>query len=203
MKKQWGRFWTTWLLLFSLAGCAVTDIDRTVNFSNLRTYSWGKSEMNAENPIYRGEMVDKKIRAAVDGEFQRLGIARDDRDPDFLVTYKTHTEKKRTSTGRTYPSYFYQPYFFGPFFPYAFGFYPYGWGMIPYSYYRSETYTEGTLVIDIMDAQTREVVWRGSVSGNVDNTRNLEKLVSKGVKAIMKKFPVQEKRLDSQEPAIT
>jgi hypothetical protein len=52
------------------------------------------------------------------------------------------------------------------------------------------TFTEGTLIIDITDSKTKELVWRGTVSGNVDNVGDLEKQIRKGIKAILKKYPV-------------
>lgn len=51
-------------------------------------------------------------------------------------------------------------------------------------------YTEGTLILDIIDRSTDELVWRGSVSGNVEGISRLRKQIEKGVKAIMKKYPV-------------
>jgi hypothetical protein len=52
------------------------------------------------------------------------------------------------------------------------------------------TYTEGTLIIDILDTKTNEVVWRGTVAGKVDDVANLQKQIDKGIRAILKKYPV-------------
>jgi hypothetical protein len=65
-------------------------------------------------------------------------------------------------------------------------------------------YTEGTLILDIVDHQTDELVWRGSVSGNVDDVSTLKKQIEKGIKAIMKKYPVMPgERLDLKQDAIS
>jgi hypothetical protein len=50
-------------------------------------------------------------------------------------------------------------------------------------------YTEGTLIIDVTDAKTKEQVWRGLVKGNVSDVGALSKTIDKAVKAIMKKYP--------------
>lgn len=50
-------------------------------------------------------------------------------------------------------------------------------------------YTEGTLIIDVIDAKTNEHVWRGLVKGNVTDVKALQKSIDKGVKAIIKKYP--------------
>ena len=56
----------------------------------------------------------------------------------------------------------------------------YGWGT-PYAYTELPTYsyTEGTLIIDVTDAKTDELVWRGAVTGKVDDVSNLQKQIVK------------------------
>ena len=73
-------------------------------------------------------------------------------------------------------------------------FYPWGGTPFPYGYAprRTYTYTEGTLIIDMIDARTNQLVWRGSVAGTVDNPANLERQVEKAVRAILKQYPVVE-----------
>jgi hypothetical protein len=175
----------TGLFLFGLGGCAVTDMDRSVNFTKYQTYSWGDSEVEVKNPLYDSDLINKKIRTTVENEFAKRGIVANPQNPDFLVRYHTYTEEKeRVSGGYNYG----YPYFPLRFYPYAFGWgYPYHW-MSPQM---KSDYTEGTLIIDIVDRQTDELVWRGSVSGNVDDVSGLKKQIEKGIKAIMKKYPVR------------
>ena len=191
---------TIMVMLLSLTGCAVTDFDRSVDFQGLRTYSWTKPEVNVSNPLYKGDLIDKKIRKALADEFSKRGIVQVDKDPDFLVTYKTHTEKKeqvRNSYSGFHP---YMPFGYVPYF-----YRTWAWG-IPYGYgFPSEVrqYTEGTLVIDLKDAKSGETFWRGSVTGNVNNIKNITKQIDKGVRAILKKYPANaiddEKLLPEKE----
>jgi hypothetical protein len=176
-------------LLFGLAGCAVTDVDRTADFSRLKSFGWGKAQVKTENPVYESTLIHKNIRKTIAEEFAKKGIVYDQSNPDFLVSYQTYTEKKEQATGRHSHGYpFYYPFRFSPF-AYGWGWgFPYGSG---YGSASSYIYTAGTLIIDIADAKTNEVVWRGTVSGNVDNVAKLQKQISKGVHAILKKYPVQ------------
>lgn len=176
-------------LMIFLSGCAVTDIDRKADFSRLRSFGWGKSEVEVSNPVYNSELVDKRMKAVVADEFNKLGIVRNEENPDFLVNYYTYTEKKEEKAGYNRPYPFFG-YGFG-YFPYSFYRHPWSWGL-PYmggSYYQERSFTEGTLVLDIVDTRAGEVVWRGSVSGNVDNLKGLQKQIEKGVRAILKKYP--------------
>jgi hypothetical protein len=172
-------------LLLVAEGCAVTDVDRKADFNRYRTFSWGASEIKVENPLYNSDLINKNIKATVENEFAKRGIVLDRKHPDLLVSYHTYTEKKERVTSN-YP-------YYGGFYPW--GFYPlgFGWGYrYPYAGYggmQPRHYTEGTLIIDIADGNTKEVIWRGTVSGNVDNVKKLERQIEKGIKAIMKKYP--------------
>jgi hypothetical protein len=172
------------LFLFGLAGCAVTDIDTSADFTRYKTFAWGKSEIDVSNPVYDSELINKRIRNSVEEEFAKRGIVKNSHNPDFIVRYSTFTEeKKRTSGGYPY-SYRFYPYGFYPFM--------YGWGY-PFAFRSPEhvtEYTEGTLILDIIDRRSDELVWRGSVSGDVENVSTLKKQIEKAIKAIMKKYPV-------------
>jgi hypothetical protein len=174
-------------LLFGMAGCAVTDVDRKVDFSRYRTFAWGESDIKIQNPVYNSGLINKNIKTTVENEFAKRGITLDRKHPDLVVSYHTYTENKQhvSAANNAYP--FYGGYGFYPRF-YGYGF---GWGMPYYGGYSSMNYpyTEGTLIIDIADSRTDEVIWRGTVSGNVDNIKKLERQIEKGIKAIMKKYP--------------
>lgn len=54
-------------------------------------------------------------------------------------------------------------------------------------------YEEGTIVIDIVDARTDRVVWRGwaqsNMDGVIDNQDLLEKQIRKAVARMMERLP--------------
>jgi len=131
--KMNNRFFlnTTFLLalLFSVASCAVTDIDRTADFSSYRTYVWGEPSVQVSNPAFHSGLIDREIKQAVKDEFAKRGVVYSASNADFIVSYKTFTENKEESTGGHY-GYPFMP--FGGFFPYGFGWGgwwgPYGMG---------------------------------------------------------------------------
>lgn len=174
------------LLLLGASGCAVTDFDRSADFAQYKRFAWGESHVDVRNPVYDSDLINKRVRQIVEEEFARRGIVRNEDNPDFIVSYHTYTEKKeRTSASSPY-AYRYFP----------FGFYPFAFGWVPFGYPymmgapQVAEYTEGTLIIDITDRRADELIWRGSVSGNVDDIPRLRKQIEKGVRAIMKKYPV-------------
>jgi hypothetical protein len=173
-----------------LGSCAVTDMSQEADFSQYKTFGWGKAEISVSNPAYKSGLISSRIKKSVKDEFEKHGIKYDKSNPDLLVSYETFTaEKQRMSAGYGYGGmypfmfggpWFYRPYMWG--YPYMYG--PYGFG--PGGSYQ---YTEGTLIIDVIDAKTNEHIWRGLVKGNVSDVKALQKSISKGVKAIMKKYP--------------
>jgi hypothetical protein len=174
-------------ILILVTGCAVTDIDKTADFSSYRTYRWGTSEVTVTNPIYNSGLISKNIKSTVDQELAKRGFRKDSTAADVVVSFHTYTEKKEeTSRPAIQPFGFYPFGFFAyRFFPYGYGL-PSGWANTP----STRTYTEGTLIIDITDSRSNALVWRGSVSGNVDSISQLQKQIRKGIRAILKKYPV-------------
>lgn len=50
-------------------------------------------------------------------------------------------------------------------------------------------YKEGTLILDFVDAKTKEIVWNGSISGTVtNNSISLEKKINDAVDDLFKKY---------------
>lgn len=172
------------LFLVGLSGCAVTDFDKSADFTRYKTFAWGESEVEVKNPVYDSDLINDRIRNTVEAEFAKRGIVKSSRNPDFIVRYHTYTEDKRTTMGEHPFNYRWSMWGFHPF---AFGFGFPGYWMNPP---QVQEYTEGTLILDIFDKRSDELVWRGSVSGSVEDVAGLKKQIEKGIKAIMKKYPV-------------
>jgi hypothetical protein len=169
-----------------LGSCAVTDVSSDVDFNQYKTFAFDKARVNVNNPAYKSGLISSKIRKNVKDQFEQHGLQYSKKNPDLLVSYETYTQQKEqvSASGYGYP--FYGGRFYRPFGPYMWG-YPY----MPYAPMGGQAYeyTEGTLIIDVTDAKSKEHVWRGLVKGNVTDVKALQKSLDKGVKAIMKKYP--------------
>ncbi len=167
----------------------VTDADPAANFSKYHTYKFtDQDDDNAgPNPLYHSSLIDNSIHSQIAIELEKRGFEEVKKDPDMLVMYHTYTERKQSSANNYYPM------MYGG---WGWRYYPYGMAMYPYPYgYWSgynRTYTEGTLLIDAIDASTKQVVWRGSVSDVIDEPANLSKKAMKAVSIIFSRFPVKK-----------
>jgi len=166
-------------MLSGLSACTSYDyytagLNRT-NLSEYRTFAWMPPPRN-RNASANGSMVaDAKIKDAATAALQKKGLTLNQRNPDIIVSYST-------AVGRGTRTYYYPEYYgYGGFYPgYGLGWGGWGgWGWYrPYYYYNApfmyggvgvshEQYKEGTLIIDLIDRRSRQVVWRGFGVGEV------------------------------------
>ncbi|MFN6087871.1 MAG: DUF4136 domain-containing protein [Cyclobacteriaceae bacterium] len=150
-----------------------SDYDRDVNLVIYKTYAWlpEKEIESKNNPLLYNELTDKRIRKAVELQFQAKGIPFDEENPDFRVHYHIIVENRSSVSPAPY-GYYYSPY----------------WTRSQMYVYQ---YQEGTLIIDLMDAKNNKLIWRGWAT-EVLNNRNLqltEKEITEAVYEILKEFP--------------
>lgn len=171
-----------------MGSCAVTDMSHDVNFNQYRTFGFSTAKVNVSSPAYKSGLISSKLRKNIKSEFEKHGLTYTKRNPDLLVSFETFTQDQQQVTAGGYGAYPYMvPGMYYRGFPYMWG-YPYmPYGMAGPS--RIYHYTEGTLIIDVSDAKSKEQVWRGLVKGDVSDLNALQKSLDKGVKAIMKKYP--------------
>jgi len=161
--------------LFILTACSSvyvnTDYDKKANFSSYKTYAFLKSGID------KAEISDldkKRILYAIDDAMAAKGFTKSE-NPDILISIFTK-ERERVDM--------YQSYSFG-------------WGWNPwwgFNYNRPITTTEGTLLIDVLDAKTKELIWQGKGSGYL--TQNIDKKdarIQEFVTKILEKYPPQLK----------
>ncbi len=171
--------------LAGLAGCAATapdirtDYDRGADFSRYR--SFGFVPEPTESRAGYETIAGKYIRAAVAQQMEQRGYVQSD-NPDLLVNYSMKLEAKQSVTPYTTL----RPY--------------YGYRSNRYRTwvgYQWETdtitsdYTEGTLNIDIVDRQQKQLVWEGVAVGTVsrEEQENREAAVTTAVGQIFARYP--------------
>ena len=164
------------------------DVRPATDFTRLKTYTF-KDCTKTDNPL-----VDERINAAVAAELAARGFSRDDRDPDMYVTtrqaFKTEKEYTAYTTG-------YGGYAWGWGIGYAGSWYP-GWdGRWNPTWYTDVHVRDnvvGTLTIDLTDATSAALLWRGVGVKDVHQSSSpshVEKRVSRGVAKIFKNFSVE------------
>jgi hypothetical protein len=151
-----------------------TDFDHQANFSQYKTYSW--QEIKPSDSLW-----DTRIKRAVDAQLAAKGWTQVDNGGDVaIVAIKTTKTQKTLNT-------FYDGMGGG------WGWRRFGGGGFG-NFGESETteqdYKEGTLVIDLYDAKTKQLLWRGSAEDTLSSkAEKNEKNLEKGVAKMFKSFP--------------
>jgi hypothetical protein len=159
-------------LLFVPAGAfaqkVTTDFDEKAAFGSFKTYAWTTGTPST-NPL--GET---RLHEAVDARLKAKGLALVQANPDVVVA--THAVAKEEK--QLYAS--------------GFGGGP-RWGGSGTASVQS--YLVGTLVLDIYDAKTKQLVWRGTGSDTLSDKadKNTAK-VNKALDKMLKEFPPKPKK---------
>jgi hypothetical protein len=148
-----------------------TDYDRSANFSQYKTYSW--SGVKTADPL----LVDR-IKNAVNSALSAKGLTQVDSGGNLTINAMEITKDQQTLDT------FYNGGFGGRRF-----------GGLGDATTTTETYKIGTLVVDLFDAQSKELVFRGSSSDTLSDKsdKNIKNL-NKGVEKMFKHLPPEAKK---------
>lgn len=163
------------IALGALAACSPyqvrSDYDLTADFAKYKTFALvpppaeTSGETQAVNPL-----LDGRIRTALERELPTKGFtAAGGQEPDILVGYFMVVEEKQD---------------------YHWVYTYWGWGGVaePMPY----TYSIGSIVVDLVDAKTKKLLWRGSATAGVATATNpaqSQQKVDAAIRAILAKYP--------------
>ena len=143
-----------------------TDYDRNANFGQYKTYSWEKVQT-------QDALLVDRVKTAVNAALAAKGWTQVDSGGDASIVAMETTQNRQTLNT------FYDGFGGG-----------WRWGGFGDATTTTETYKVGTLVVDLFDTKTKNLIWRGSssdtLSSNSDkNIKNLDK----GVQKMFAHFP--------------
>src|SRR4051812_17429335 len=162
-----GDIMRNWLAVVSLliapvvllAQKVTTDSDPKAPFASYRTYAW-TAGTPASNPL-----AEARIHAAVDQQLALKGLTKAD-SPDLVVATAVARQEQRELVANG----------FG-------GGFMFGGGLATATV---QTYVNGTLVVDLYDAHSKQLVWRGTGADTLSDKS--QKNTDKANKALAKMF---------------
>jgi hypothetical protein len=162
------------MLLFagkSSAQQVKTDYDRNANFGKYKTYSW--EQVKTKNPL-DADRIKNDINAVLAAK----GWTQVNSGGDVSIVAMEITQNQQTLNT------FYDGLGGG------WGWRGFGGGGFGEATTTTETYKVGTLVVDLFDAKTKKLLWRGTSSDTLSNNSNKNiKNLDKGVDKMFKQFP--------------
>jgi hypothetical protein len=181
MNKRGGltRLFLTAFSLVVTSACSTmeiaSDYDPRANFSAYRTYSWlTRVEPPGNDPRLQSSLLHSRIREAVASELTTKGLQHEPTaKPDLLVAYHVALQGKMdVSTVQNYP--------YGPT----------AWGATTTTHVRQ--YEEGSLILDLIDASSQQLVWRGSAQAEVKpdaSPEEKQRRIKEAVHKILERYP--------------
>ena len=173
------------LLMFLVVSCASvnvsSDYEKSTDFSNYKTYAFYKKGIDK---VEISDLDKRRILRAIEAEMNAKGMVKSE-NPDLLVNIFTKSREKIDIYNSNY--YGWYPWYYG----YGYGGYGMGYG---FGYNNVSTSTEGTLFIDLIDANKKELAWQGIGTGFLSSSKNIEKKearINEFVSKIMTAYPPQ------------
>ncbi len=141
------------------------EYDPRIHFPYLKTFSW------RQKPTAARPEVHKMIIAEIEKQLISKGFKKDDKKPDFFVTYYGSTETQvKTDEGG-----------------YSVG----EWGN---EKKRHEPVKVGTLVVDLIGSVKNGLIWRGTAQDTVSNDlAKVQETVRRAVEKLFADFPPGKK----------
>jgi hypothetical protein len=145
------------------------EFDQAADFSKYKTFAVRDGKLHSKNPALNSELVQRKIEADIVQGLTEKGLTQTDNHADLNARYMFGSARKIEL--ESYPAGWR------------------GWG----THVVRVPYNEGTLVIDLRDAGTHSLVWRGIASEEKKDSNQIEGKLDDMVKKTLKKYPPKQK----------
>ena len=170
-------------IIFVLTGCSnlqiITDQVDGIDISSYKTFNFSPADKSDTACIYFSEINQNRVQVAIAKELATKGYTLA-KNPNLMISTFLKVQEKQNIT---------TPY------PYAgpgdfIGIYG-GYRYNP-SHVNIIDYTEGTLIIDLVDTGKNELVWQGVAIKTIKkNSKKSEKNINTAIEKVFKNFPAK------------
>lgn len=164
------------MLLFTACSSVrvISDYDETASFSSYKTFAFHDKGIEK---LKLNDLDKRRIVNGITAELVAKGMQQADAASADVVINVLASSRENIDV-----NYYNDPYY---------GWYYYPWMDRGYV----NQYTEGTLLVDMIDRQKNVLVWQGKGIGfRVDDLKNKAEELQKAITAIMAKYPPQAKK---------
>jgi len=163
-----------WLRLFALAAMIVplaaddksVDFDPDTDFSKYKTFAIRAEVITARSPALNNSIVKERITSAIRKELVADGLQPDATEPDLVVNFRLGASADRdVETIRT--------------------------GRLGRRRTRVvvDRDVEGTLVIDLLERESRDLVWRGIYTDEENDAARISRKLDDDVRKLFEDYP--------------
>jgi len=145
------------------------EFDQAADFARYKTFAIRDGVLNSKNPALNSELIKKQIDRDIERYLTARGLEMSPGRADLNVRYRFGSARKAELER-----------------------YPAGWRGLGTRVVRVP-YTEGTLVIDLRDAGTRSLVWRGIATEEKSDGAKIEGKLDDMVRKALERYPPRAK----------
>jgi hypothetical protein len=161
-----------------------SDYDKAANFGQYKTFSLYRSDSLHESI---SQLNQDRIFNSVKNEMTKKGFQETTSNPDLLINVVAIL-KDRVAVSSTTDYYgyggVYRPYYWGT-----------GMGTTSTTNYNVQHYKDGSLIIDVIDAGTKKLLWQGTGNKEIDKpAKDPDTAIPKAISSIMASFPPGAKK---------
>jgi hypothetical protein len=158
-----------------------TDYDSKTDFSKFKSFSFYQLTDKSSG---LSELNQQRIINAIKAELIKKGFVENVNNPDLLVNATAIVTEKQQVTATNYYNYggYYRPYYWGPTY-------------VGPTVYNVKELREGSLVIDVIDASTKHLLWQSTGNKEIDTgLKSPETEIPAAVTKILAYFPPGSKK---------
>lgn len=157
------------------------DHDPNASFASYHNYAFVYPAPPGEeglplpsSDVASSQLMEKRVEAAIGRELAAKGLEPAPFETaDLIVAFNVSTR----SATRT------------EFYPSGGGYWPYGWWHAHWDTVYTRIYTEGLMIVDLIDAKSRQLVWRGWTADPLPRSEDMSGVVDHAVREIFKNYP--------------
>ncbi len=167
------------------------DHDTEYDHGSIKTFMWKKT---ADTPLAeKNPLLHSRIVSGIEHYLTMGGIAEVETDPDVYVTYHGSSETEISFHNHAYPYVYPISWGYGGYYSY-YGYPAMGVGVGVMT--TTTVYKKGTLIVDVWDAHTNELIWRGLVAELkvTEVAETMAKRVDKGLARMVKEWQKIKKK---------
>jgi Domain of unknown function (DUF4136) len=173
VQKRFGALLVALLLAAGTASASIsTDYDHNANFSHYKTFSFGN--IKTTNGLW-----DERVKSAIESQLAAKGMTEVPSGGDVVVTARDaiHNQQELNT--------FYDGFGGGR----RFG------GGMGYSTTTVDTYKVGTLLVEMFDANSKNLIWRSAATNTLSSNQDKNiKSLDKNVHKMFEHFPPEPKK---------
>jgi len=182
------------LLIYSLSSCSLgikshSKKAEDVELGKYKTYAWVKPGDEKYHITYDKKEAIGYILELSDEALKEKGFIKNPEKPDAVFLVDTRLEDRVAYSNSASP-YYTQGFGIGG--PMYYGGY-YGTGYYGGSQTVETEFQQGLLFVEMYDATTKKLIWRGWAESQITNKTNMDKVVTNAVKEIFKRLRVKHK----------